>query len=369
MKNKIKIITFVFIFSLFTVVTYAAPDISAYSAVVMELKSGRVLYEKNPNDRKYMASTTKIMTALIAIEKGDLNKKAKISPQSTRIEGSSIYLEPNEEILLKDLLYGLMLRSGNDSADAIARYIGGDKEKFIAMMNTRAKELGAKNTNFMNPHGLHDSNHYTTAYDLALIAREAMKNKTFKQIVGTKLWVAARGEGSYNYFYNKNKVLSQYKGGTGVKTGYTKIAGRCLVSASERNGMELICVVLDDPNWFNDSYSLMDDVYKEYILTKIVDKGTPLKTVSVTNGEKDHTNIIAKEDVVFPIKGSELNHFTLQYDLGKNIQAPISRETKVGTLKVYLNNQLVDTVDLVTREDIESKDHSIIKKIQAFFYN
>ena len=205
---------------LFTIILFASPtshcsepDISAQSAILMDSISGRVIYSFNSQEKLPMASTTKIMTALVAIENGDMKDVVKINKDWIGIEGSSIYLYEDEEITKKDLLYGLMLRSGNDAAIAIANYIGGDISNFIEMMNIRSKKIGALNTNFVNPHGLEDENHYTTAYDLALITKEALKLSEFSEIVSTKTWVANRDKN--NYFYNKNKTIWQYDGGDG----------------------------------------------------------------------------------------------------------------------------------------------------------
>lgn len=244
-----------------SVTTY--PSISAKQAVLMDASTGKILFERNSCSKAYPASTTKIMTALLTIEtveklNSDLTQKVKIPPDAVGIEGSSIYLAPDEPVSIEDLLYGLMLRSGNDAATALAIIIGGNQDHFIDMMNARAKEIGCTNTHFLNPSGLFDEGHYTTAIDMALIAQTAMKNETFKKIAAAESWEASRAPDKYNYFYNKNKVVHQYEGGNGIKIGYTKASGRTLVASAERNGRQLICVVMGAPDWFNDSYKLMD---------------------------------------------------------------------------------------------------------------
>ncbi|WP_312651802.1 D-alanyl-D-alanine carboxypeptidase family protein [Aminipila sp.] len=243
--------------------TAACPSISAKQAILMDAATGEVLYERNATSKAYPASTTKIMTALLTIETveeldSDLTQKVKIPAEAVGVEGSSIYLAPEESVSIEDLLYGLMLRSGNDAATALAIIIGGNQENFIDMMNVRAKEIGCTNTHFLNPSGLFDEGHYTTAADMALIAQTAMKNETFKKIAAAETWEASRDPDKYNYFYNKNKVVHQYEGGNGIKIGYTKASGRTLVASAERNGKQLICVVMGAPDWFNDSYKLMD---------------------------------------------------------------------------------------------------------------
>lgn len=244
-----------------TAASAAVPAVSARAAVVMDGNSGQVVYEKKGDERVYPASTTKIMTALLGIEYGQLDREVTVTGEAIGVEGSSIYLVAGEQLSMEDLLYAAMLRSGNDAATAIAMEVGGSVEAFAELMNRRALELGAINTHFVNPTGLYDENHYTTAYDMALIGRAAMQNPTFAKIAGTKSWTATRQEGRDPYFYNKNKVVQQYEGGTGVKIGYTKASGRTLVASSEREGRSVICVVMDAPDWFNDAYRLMDWAY------------------------------------------------------------------------------------------------------------
>lgn len=241
----------------------AYPSISAKQAILMDASTGKIIFERNSCSKAYPASTTKIMTALLTIETveklhSDLTQKVKIPPEAVGVEGSSIYLAPEESVSIEDLLYGLMLRSGNDAATALAIIIGGNQDNFVDMMNARAKEIGCTNTHFLNPSGLFDEEHYTTAADMALIAQTAMKNETFKKIVAAETWEASRPPDKYNYFYNKNKVVHQYEGGNGIKIGFTKASGRTLVASAERNKRQLICVVLGAPDWFNDSYKLMD---------------------------------------------------------------------------------------------------------------
>lgn len=240
-----------------------APGISASSAIVIDAEDGSVLYEKNADKKAYPASTTKIMTAMLTLETLDEldsppEQKVVIPSEAVGIEGSSIYLAPGEEVRIIDLLYGMMLRSGNDAATALAIIIGGDTEHFAEMMNARAAEIGCTGTNFLNPSGLYDENHYTTVRDMAMIAREAMKNDIFREIAAAEDYTAEREADKYNYFYNKNKTVHQYEGGDGIKIGYTKASGRTLVASAEREGRRLICVVMNAPDWFNDAYSLMD---------------------------------------------------------------------------------------------------------------
>lgn len=235
------------------------PSVSAESATLID-ESGQILYEKNANAKGYPASTTKIMTALVVLEKLDelglgMGSEVIIPEEAVGIEGSSIYLRKGERISIEELLYGLMLQSGNDSATALAMCVGGSLSSFVSMMNEKAESLGCSGTHFTNPSGLYEENHYTTAADLARIAGEAMKRDDFRKIVSTKDWQNADGSRS---FHNKNKTVFQYDGATGIKIGFTKASGRTLVAAAKRDDKEMIAVVLRDGNWFNDAYALMD---------------------------------------------------------------------------------------------------------------
>lgn len=239
------------------------PVISAGQAVLTDGETGKILYEKSADEKAYPASTTKIMTALVTLENlekydSPITQTVEVPAEAAGVEGSSLYLAAGEKISMEDLLYGLMLVSGNDAATALACIIGGTQENFVSMMNDKAAELHCSNTHFTNPSGLFDEDHYTTARDMAVIAREAMKDPTFRKIVATKDHKAQRIDSDYLTFHNKNKTIFQYNGGTGIKIGYTKASGRTLVASAERNGRSMICVVMSAPDWFQDAYKLMD---------------------------------------------------------------------------------------------------------------
>ena len=232
----------------------APPAVSARKAILMDAGTGEVLYEKNADEKAFPASTTKIMTALVTLElcrQYDISIKEKVViPKAAEgVEGSSLYLKAGEEKTIKELLYGVMLRSGNDGAAALAEVMGGNTRHFLQLMNEKAKSLGCTGTHFTNPSGLPDEEHYTTARDLAQIACCAMKNRTFRKIVSARTW---------KEYTNKNKTVFQYEGATGIKIGFTKQAGRTLVASARRQDTELICVVLNDGDWFNDAYRLLD---------------------------------------------------------------------------------------------------------------
>ena len=239
-------------------------EASAQSEIAMELTTGTVLTEGNADARLPMASTTKILTAIIIIEDCNLDEEITVPDAAVGVEGSSIYLKKDEKIDIRDLLYGLMLRSGNDSATALAIHHSGSIEKFAEVMNERAKKIGAEKSSFKNPSGLPDNDHYTTARDLCKIACYAMNNPTFKQIVSTINY-----SGKYKSFVNKNKMLRMCEGANGVKTGYTVKAGRCLVSSAERNGMDVVCVVLNCSDMYERSCAIIDNCFNRYKLLKL----------------------------------------------------------------------------------------------------
>ncbi len=239
-------------------------EANAVAEIAMELTTETVLKEGNADARLPMASTTKIMTAIIIVEDCNLDEVITVPDKAVGVEGSSIYLKKDEQIDIRDLLYGLMLRSGNDSATALAIHHSGSVEKFVEVMNARAKKIGAEHTQFKNPSGLPDNEHYTTARDLCKIACYAMRNETFKEVVSTRNY-----KGNFRTYANKNKMLYSYDGANGVKTGYTVKAGRCLVSSAERDGMDVVTVVLNCPDMYERSKALLDDAFNNYKLLNL----------------------------------------------------------------------------------------------------
>lgn len=242
-----------------------ALDRASRGAVCIEWTTKKVLYGDGENNKTFPASTTKILTALVVLENLQLNQKIKIPKEAVGIEGSSLYLREGEMLTVEDLLYGMMLRSGNDAAVALAIAVSGNITDFAKKMNEKAVECGAVNSNFENPHGLHHPNHYTTAYDLALITAEAMKNQYFRTIISMQKARIGEGE-STRVISNKNKMLHLYDGANGVKTGYTKNSGRCLVSSAKRDGMQLIAVVLNHGDMWGDSMSILDYGFDNYMM-------------------------------------------------------------------------------------------------------
>ncbi len=330
--------------------------ISARSAVVLDAASGRVLYSHNSDQKMGMASTTKIMTALCAIEQGNLTDIVTVSPTASGVEGSSMYLAAGEKITLIDLLYGLMLVSGNDAATAIAQHISGSDENFAALMNTKAAEIGAHNSSFTNPHGLSNDKHYTTAHDLAIITARALKNPLFREIVSTKSKSLPQTEGGIaRHMTNHNKFLNMYEGCIGVKTGFTKKTGRCLVTAAERNGMTLICVTLNDPDDWTDHKLLLDNAFGTYQPKIINAKGTLVATADVKGGTVPTVDLIADEDICIPLAQGEENQLVIKTEVYEDIWAPVKVGDTLGTQKFFLDGKICGEFPLVANTDIAEK--------------
>ncbi|MBM7598319.1 D-alanyl-D-alanine carboxypeptidase [Virgibacillus halotolerans] len=247
---------------IFPEIGQAAPSVSANNAVLIDQSTGRILYEKKANEQQSIASITKIMTAILAIESGKWKEEAKTSRRAIYTEGSSIYLEQGEKMTIEDLTYGLMLRSGNDAAVTISEHVGGSEEGFVYLMNEKARWLGMLNTNFENPHGLDSDHHYSSAYDMAILMRYAMDNDQFKKVTGTTTHQADNRTYSWQ---NKNKLLTQYYDACiGGKTGYTKKTGRTLVTAAHKDGVDLIAVTLNAPDDWQDHTSMYEWGFDQY---------------------------------------------------------------------------------------------------------
>ena len=332
----------------------AASGQSSY--VVMERTSRRVLKESNMDLRLPMASTTKVMTALVALENGNLSDIVTVPECAVGVEGSSIYLKKGEKFTLEELLYGLMLRSGNDAAVAVAVHISGSVDEFVKLMNRKAEALGLNNTSFVNPHGLSAKDHYTSAYDLAVIASAALGNENFKKIVSTKnITVQGNEDRETRYFANKNKILYNYEGATGIKTGYTVEAGRCLAASSEKEGMEVVAVALNYYDYFRLCSDLMDFAHENYRMERVVSPEFVYKTVSVSGNRKVKSAEL-KTDCAryYPLKkdGSESVESVVEAPDG--ITAPHSAKDAVGTLRVFMDKRLLFEEKLYTI-DIEKK--------------
>nr|MBO2469334.1 D-alanyl-D-alanine carboxypeptidase [Bacillota bacterium] len=290
------------------------PQVSAQAAALIDVASGRILYEKHADQRMPIASLTKIMTAIVAIERGNLDDEVVVGPNAYRKEGSSIYLELGERMRLEDLLYGLMLRSGNDAAVAIAEHVGGSVEGFAYLMNEKARELGLTGTHFTNPHGLDDGEHYSTARDLAVLTAYALKNETFRRIVSTRVHRAPwPGKPWDRVWHNKNKLLHLYEGADGVKTGYTKLARRCLVASATRDGRQLAAVVLNAPDDWNDTAALLTYGFAHFPLVELVREGDIVEEEQTAHGVVRYRALRA---FTYPLAADEVEHVTSSIENG-----------------------------------------------------
>lgn len=324
----------------------ASISVSARNAILMEQESGRVLFEKRAHEKRRIASITKIMTAIIAIESDKLDETVTVSERAVGTEGSSLYLKKNEKIKLEDLVYGLMLRSGNDAAVAIAEHVGGSVEGFVFLMNQKAQELGMTNTRFANPHGLDDSpEHYSTAYDMAVLTRYAMQNETYRKIAGTKVHRVPHPDEDWDRVWkNKNRlIMGKYEYATGGKTGYTKLAKRTLVSTATKGDLNLIAVTLNAPDDWNDHINMYETAFKNYEMVKVIPKGI-IKNI---DDPFYKGKIFIKQDVVYPVTEKEKNLFFVKYQLlnpDKVLLHKKQRTDIVGKAIVYFNNQRVKEV-------------------------
>lgn len=328
-------------------------DVSAGGVMLMDARTHKVLYAKTAHEKLPMASTTKIMTAILAIEAGNLDALVTVPQEAYGVEGSSMYLRLGEQISMRDLLYGLMLVSGNDAAVAIAVHVGGSVEGFAALMNAKAASLGAHNTHFVTPNGLPDPDHYTTAYDLALIACYAMQNETFREIVGTTYYQTTTGEIARTV-KNKNKILWEYEGGNGVKTGYTMAAGKCLVFAAEREGMQLVGVVLNCPDMFPSAKRLLDYGFETYQQETLVTADERIARVRVTGGKKNALEVAAKNDIIILVKDGDSTTVRTVVNLAGPVEAPVEKGDVLGTLEVWEDGRVLAETELVAAETVES---------------
>lgn len=340
-------------------VAYGAPrepDISAKAAIIIEASTGKVLYTKNADDRRYPASTTKMMTLIVALEHGNLNDIVTTSQNAASTEGSSLWLSPGEKLKMKEMLYGMMLLSGNDATVAVAEHISGSVEKFAKLMTEKAHAIGAVNTNFTNSSGLPDSNHYTTASDLARIAAYGYKNPMFTQIISTKnIVIPWPGKDHDRDLYNENKLLWQYEGANGVKTGYTDAAGRCLVSGAKRDNIQLVAVVLDGDRMWEDSIKLLDYGFSQVKPQVMYNQGDILKTVRIMDGKAEYVPLVTSGSIVVPISEDDKEKFSTVIDVPARIEAPVAAGQKVGTVKAFYKNREIASVDLVATESVERK--------------
>lgn len=329
---------------------YAVPENSAKSVIFVHADTGQVLYSQNADSQMLIASTTKIMTALVVLENCSSDEQAKILPEYTKVEGSSMYLEAGASYSVRDLLYGMLLVSGNDAATALAFHCGGSIGGFAEMMNAKAREMGLVNSSFKNPHGLDAEGHYSSAEDLAAITCEAMKNELFAKIVSTKTYTV--GEQTY---MNHNKLLWNYEGCVGVKTGYTIAAGRSLVSCAERDGLRFVCVTLSDPDDWNDHKELYDWAFSSFEYKRVLPMGT-ICEIPVISGVKTSVGVsVAADTRILVDKNAELN-FTLE--LPEFVYAGIKAGECAGRAFVTADGAVIGEFPLNYTEDVKLANNS-----------
>lgn len=338
-----RFLSFAMALALFAALWMPSYAVSTYAscAILMDADSRRILYAQNIHEKRLIASITKLMTALVAAEHtDDLDELVTIQPHWLGSEGSSIYLKAGEKITMKGLLYGLLLQSGNDAAMAIACHLAGDEASFVAMMNKRAHELGMDHTKFANPSGLNHEDHYSTAYDMALLAIACLENETVAEICATQCATVGT-----RTFYNHNKLLHRYEGCVGMKTGYTEKAGRTLVSAAKRDGRTLICVTLNDGNDWNDHEKLLDYGFEEYASQVLCEQGQIFGAVKINGSIIPAVSAVAAERVSFPLMAGE--ELECSIDLVDEAQAPVRAGDAVGRVTWRLKGQAVAMVELV----------------------
>lgn len=329
------------------------PDVTARAAIVMDQRTGRILFSKNAHEPLPMASITKVMTAILAIESGRLDETVTVSEYASLVEGSGVDLDAGETKTLEELLFGLMLRSGNDAATAIAEHLAGTVEQFAVQMTRRAGELGAAQTRFKNPHGLDDEQHYTTAYDYGLIAVHAMSLPKFREVVGTEeKRISWTGKPYDRILYNQNKLLEMYEGADGIKTGWTTPAGRCFVGSATRDGWSLVSVVLNAPQMWEDTTALLDFGYQYYYWDPVVEEGRALITAEITGAALDRVPLVAGESLGLPLKENESEFLRYHFDVEEPLRAPLSAGEQLGTMHIYFGTQPIAEVPLVTAEAV-----------------
>lgn len=332
------------------------PSISGKNAIAIETSSGRILYEKDAFSKANIASTTKIMTAILAVENNNLDDTIVVSKKAAYTGGSSVDLKVNDKIKLKELLYGLMLNSGNDAAVAIAEHTAGSIEKFAELMNNKAKELGALNTNFVTPHGLDTDNHYSTAYDMAIIAKYALNNPIIAKLVSTQYYTMTFLDGKTKQLKNTNPLLSFYNGISGMKTGYTGLAGKCLVASAKRNNFEVIVVTLGEPSSklrISDTVKILDYCFNNYKMYDLREFFPINFSINIQKSTKRSIIPIYKNSVILPLLEDEKANIRVKKYINSDLIAPIQINQYVGKIQFKIGDNVLSEVDLCAPYSVE----------------
>lgn len=340
--------------------------VSAQSAILIDAESGSVIFEKDAEKRLPMASTTKIMTALIALESGNLDRTVVVDENSVGIEGSSLYLKSGETLTMEELLYGLLLASANDAATAIACEIAGNCESFAVLMNERAQQLGLSNTHFTNPHGLDDSEHYTSAHDLATLTTEAMQNESFREIVSTVQKNISQGDNGVRCLVNHNRLLKSYDGAVGVKTGYTRSSGRCLVSAANREGVKLIAVTLNAPNDWEDHRKLLDYGFEHLCRITVASPGDIYTDLPLIGGTE--SSVRCKNHDAFSVTVPRDTHVLTKIEANRYYPAPISEGDALARAVFTVNGVEIGSIPLFADRSVDEvqQKSSVCERILKF---
>lgn len=345
------------------------PKINARAAIIYDRKTKQIIWGKNENEKRAMASTTKIMTALVVLENSNLSDVVTISKKAAGTGGSRLKISTGDKITINDLLYGLMLRSGNDAAVALAEYVGGSIEGFADLMNKKAKELGLSNTNFVTPHGLDNEDHYTTAYELAVITDYALNNETLAKIVNTKSTAISINGNSRN-IYNTNELLGYMSGVDGVKTGFTNGAGRCLVTSCTRDNNQIITVVLGcdtKKQRTSDSSKLIEYAFKNYTRINLEEKiQNEFENWKQINSKRIYINKANKQEInlelgeihkkIIPIKIGKERNIKIEINAIYNYEAPVEEGKKIGNIIVKNNEEIIDSIDIICSKTVEKKN-------------
>lgn len=380
MKKSFIVLLIIAIVSSFSLAYGENAITDAQSHILLDYDSMTILDGKDIHEPLFPASTTKVMTAILALEHGNLNDIVTVDQEVVDLTyGSHIALEPGEELTLNDMLYALLVTSANDSALAIAKHISGSIEDFVQLMNEKAQDIGALNTNFVNPNGLHDDNHITTAYDLALIARYAMENPVFRDFVNTTEHTieATEIKGEPRHLYTTNRLLRSnqkievngknvpitYQGAQGVKTGYTEQASNCLISYAERDGMRLLAVVLkcQQSNVYVDTHKLLNYGFENFENITIAHMNEFIGNIEIPNGNVSLVGGILENDIIQAMNVESLNNLESRINLRTNLEAPISEGEIIGTMEYYNGNEIVAQGNIISTMDVELAATSSIK--------